>query len=748
MQISIKELLKNSFYFSNESCANQEIENIIAKQEDLKEALMVYSSKVVCKSKLFKNALSKKEGNKIYIDFKNNTYMSSFPGYYLVREIYKKLDEYNIAHKGVFPDTPVSDFKLDVETHYNNLLGVLKCDLYSLELNKPLYILISNIDLPYDNDFSMTFYRHFVFDKRTLPENLHVFLLTSNNTQKEENSEYLESVEIVANDNPKPIFKELMEKGERSVNDEALLTANPLLRLRDYIYIAGYILNYCGKNEESKALNNLLSKNNTDEVLLYIFDEFYGRLSKLGRVIFSEALLDLYMFNLGLTEYNIVNSGRFLMGRESHYLANYNEVSEEEKDLILSFLEFFTTREDDRLIITDRVIREFIGSNAMILTNTLTATYKERLYLAVDHAYGDNESIEVYDYRGNYHMIKYIYERQFDQDERFSKKNIVRYAVFDPLIKRIKEVIDEYAKELEDNSDLDRRIISDKDAFMLAFIERSSIIYQSSGLFTPFNDLLDNQFLMYQLMSKSRRLVRRLVNRCIDTGFDYQARISNGQTDGSGIYVPIAGMFSYLFFGKNNKKYDQFKEELTVLVADVFRENDILIGGDFKDFIQNYHVTPITDFVLCNGSSDLIKDHNYLEEALKDNIDPNFDNLISDLCDFSKKYQETENVFHKIIYAYFAFRIYIFLGENKKVTRDISSRLEPIMEDILIYTEYCYYPEVYGAIYMYFGRIYPLDYLKRMEIGINLMRSQGYKKEIRLFVTAYKYFSSVKKEGR
>ncbi len=748
MQISIKELLKNSSYLSNESPVYQEVERIIAKQEELREALMVYSSKVMCKSMLFKNALSKLDGNKIYIDFKKNSYISSFPGYYLVREIYKKLDEYNIPHKGVFPDTPISDFRLDVETHYNNLLGVLKCDLYSLQLNRPLYILISDIDLPYDNDFSMTFYRHFLFDKRTLPENLHVFLLTSNNTQKEENSEFLEAVEIMANDNPKLIFKEIMDKCERAINQEALLTANPSLRLRDYMYIAKYILNYCGEEKGNKALASLLGKNNTDEVLLYIFDEFYARLSKLGRVIFSEALLDLYMFNLGLTEYNIINSGRFLMGRESHYLANYNEVSEEEKELILSFLGFFTTKEDDRLVITDRVIREFIGSNAMILTNTLTATYKDRLYLAVDHAYGDNESIEVYDYRGNYRMIKYIYERQFDIDERFSKKNIVRFSVFDPLIKRINEVIASYAKELEENSDLDRRIVSDKDAYMLAFIERSSIIYQSSGLFTPFNDLLDNKFLMYQLLSKSRRLVRRLVNRCIDTGFDYQARISNGKTDASGIYVPIAGMFSYLFFDKENKKYEKFKEELTVLVADVFRENGILVGGDFKDYIQNYHVTPITDFVLCNGSSDQIKDHNYLEEALKDNVDPNFDNLISDLCDFSKKYQETENVFHKIIYAYFAFRVYIFLGENKKVTRDISSKLEPIMEDVLIYSEYCYYPEVYGAIYMYFGRIYPLDYLRRMEIGINLMRSQGYKNEIKLFVTALKYFSSIKREGR
>ena len=744
MQI-IKELLNNSFYYSKESSTFQEVERIIELQEQKREAMLVYSNKVVSKSKLFKNALSKKEGDKIFIDFKKNSYMSCFPGYFLVKEIYKKLDEYNIPHHGVFPVTPVSDVLLDVETHYNNLISVLKTDLYTLELDRPLYILISNIDLPYDNDFSLTFYRHFLFDKRTLPNNLHVFLTTSNNNQKEENSYYLSNVEMDdSKDNPKLLFKEMMDKLGKKVNDEVLLTANPTLRLYDYMNIAGYVINYCGPKEYDYALSTLLNKNNTDEILLFIFDDFFNRLSSSGKVIFCEALLDLYMFNLGLTKDQIIYSGRYLLNKESHYLADYNEVSEDEKSLILAYLDFYTTTEEDRLIMNDRIIRDFIGTNAMLLTNVVTSNYKERLYNAVDHAYGDNERIEVYDYRGNYHMIKSIYLAEFDRQDRFSKKNIVKYAIFELLRKRLLEVIDDYVKGLEEGADYSRRKISDKDIYMLAYIERSTVIFESGNLFTAFDGLLSNKNLMYYLVTKSRRMVRRIVKRCIDTGFEYQRRISGGITDRYGPYVPIAGMFSYLFFGKDKEKFEPMKEELTILVADVLKESGILVNGSFKDSIATYHVTPIYDFLLTNCSSEIIKAHDSLDEVVNGKNDPDFKLLTNYIRDFSDKYQNDENIFHKLAYAFMALRTYIFLGENRKVTKEISSYLEPIMLDIKIYLEYCYYPEVYGAINMYYGRIFPHDYLPLMKLGIDLMKSQGYENEIKLYLNAFNYFASVK----
>ena len=337
-------------------------------------------------------------------------------------------------------------------------------------------------------------------------------------------------------------------------------------------------------------------------------------------------------------------------------------------------------------------------------------------------------------------MIKSIYLAEFDRQDRFSKKNIVKYAIFELLRKRLLEVIDDYVKGLEEGADYSRRKISDKDIYMLAYIERSTVIFESGNLFTAFDDILSNKNLMYYLVTKSRRMVRRIVKRCIDTGFEYQRRISNGMTDRYGPYVPIAGMFSYLFFGNDDKNSKQ-KEELTLLVAEVLRESDILVNGDFKVFIKDYHVTPVTDFFLVNGDSDIIKDHNYLEEIFNGKEEVNYEFLANDILDFSKKYQDDENVFHKLAYAYMALRTYIFLGENRRVTKEISSYLEPIMQDIKIYLEFCYYPEVYGAINMYYGRIFPHDYLPLMKLGIDLLKSQGYTNEIKLYLNAYNYFS-------
>ena len=171
MDLFEKELLKNNSYFVETPCLNEEVERIIALEAEQREALMVYSPAPTGKNSAFRNAVSKKEGDKIFINFNDLTYMSSFPAYYIVNTIYEKLDEFGIPHQGDFPNTPPSDAGLDVETNLDVLLGVLKTDLYCLKLEKPLYIVICNADMAFDNDFSLTFYRHFVFDRRRLPDN-------------------------------------------------------------------------------------------------------------------------------------------------------------------------------------------------------------------------------------------------------------------------------------------------------------------------------------------------------------------------------------------------------------------------------------------------------------------------------------------------------------------------------------------------------------------------------------------------
>ena len=755
MQPFEKELLKNNSYFVETPLLEEEVENIIALESEQREALMVYSPAPVGKNFAFRNALNKKEGKKIFINFNDLSYMSSFPAYYVVKQIYDKLDEFGIPHNGDFPDTPPSDFHLDVETHYDVLLGVLKTDLYCLNLKEPLYILISNCDLPFDNDFSLTFYRHFIFDKRRLPDNLHVFLITNDNTQVEMNKEFISTVNLEGNkDNPKLFFKELMNKYGRKVDEELLLLANPSLKISDYIYIAGFVINYMGLKEYNYALKALLGKNNTDEILLAIFDDFYHKLSKYGKVIFTEALLDLYMFNFGLSKEQILNSGRYLLGLDNERLKDYEEISRNEREIVLASLEFFTREEEGRLVFVDKIIREFVGTNAMYFTNLICNNYKDRLYDAVDHIYNDEEYILKKDYRYSseeymgdctYKLYKENYLKKFEQEERFSKKNIARFAIFEPLCERLKEYINNYASSLNEST-FNKKEIDEQQILMMSYIERAGVIYQSGLDFEAFYKLFGNRNLMYMLLSKSRRLVRRLITRAIDTNYDYHRKVIGGKGDiSSSLASIIESTFRYL---NDDKDDNNLKEELLVIIGEVFEENNMLYNGKVKDTYYKYLVCPITDFALVTAhDTDVLKDVNYLVEALREK-ELNFENLAADIVVFTRSYENTENVFHKLIYAYLAFKTYMVLGENRRVNSKISELLEPIISEILIYTEYCYFSEVYGAIYAFFGRIYPKDYLERMILGTHLLKSQGYRKSVELFISAIKYFSSLRiKEG-
>ena len=741
MQAFEKELLKNNSYFVETPCLNEEVEKIIALEEEKHQALMVYSSAPIGKNFAFKNALEKKKGNKIFINFNDCSFMSAFPAYFLVKKIYDKLDEFGINHQGDFPNTPPSSAYVDLETHLDTMLGVLKTDLYCLELKEPLYILIGNTDMPFDNDFSLTFYRHFIFDKRRLPDNLHVFLITSSKNHAEASQEFLEVIDLEGNkDNPKLFFKELLAKYSRTVNDELLLLANPSLKICDYLYIAGYAINYCGLKEFDYALRTLLTKNNTDEVLLYIFEELASHLTKFGQAIFAEALLDLYMFNFGLVKENLIESGKHLFSKDKKYFKDYEEISREEKELILSYLQFFTVEEAGRVIISDRVIREFIGTNAMQLTKMVTSVYEERVNCVIEHIHSVKEGYKDYPI----FSIREIYYSDFRKEKRFSRKEIVNYAIFEPLIARVNQFINNYGEIIKDDYVLRKSKADPLEMLMMSYIERATVIYESSINPGAFCDLIQNEDLMLFLMSKSRRLVKRIIARYIATCLAWQRKTYNGKVDRTSIATTLQGMTNYLFFVE---KRSEIKEQLALLIAEAQYEQGVLINNYYMDILKQYVVVPATDFILANGDKEILERYVEFEESLREEK-INFEYLTADLRDFCAKYENSENVFHKLIYAYFAFKAYITLGENHETKKVMSSWLEPIMEDVLIYAEYCYYPEMYGLIYMYFGRLYPEDYLGRMEMGINFLNAQGYAHTVDPFMKALSYFSSLRKEEK
>lgn len=750
MQIEIKELLKRSSYFSNNDYLKEKIDKIIDLEDLKREALLVYLNSKTYEDEFFKEELNKKEGNKIFIDFSDISYSSSFPAPFFVKKIYEKLDEFNIHYEGDYSFTPKCEAKVDVETYYDNLLGILKTDLYSLELDKPLYILINNIDLPYDNDFSLTFYRHFVFDKRFLPKNLHVFLITNNKQQKEQLSEYLNTVEFEKDlSNPKLLFKELMEMGGAKLSDELLLLATPTLKLNDYFYVAKYILNYCPLDDYNRTLQLMLSKYNTEEILFYIFNDFYKKLSEKGKAIFSEGLIDLYMFNFGLTLDEVINSGRYLLNKENKYLINYDEIDTKEKEEISSFLEFFACLEDNRLVMSDKTIKDFIGSNAMILTGYVTSRYEKRLVDAIDYIYKEFDKVEItryiYNKKSTYSVDKDIYLNDIGINNKIAKKNLVKNAIFDVLLDRLALEIASFGKTLESYKEFDKKEISDKESFIISFVERATVIAESATNYSSIDNILTNKYLLYLIASKSRRMFKRIVCRYINTAYDYQTKVLNATADGYGVFVPLAGCLAHLF---KEDEFNNLQRELITLAAEVMDENGALVNSNFKDELDQYNVCPIVDFVLNNGNEDVVNELDLiLGELKKEN--PDFRMLKEKVRLYSSKYQDEENVYIRVMYAYLALKTYVFLGENRWVNKELSSYLEPIMLSVIIDIEYCYYPEVYGAIYMYFGRIYPTDYLNRLEMGIHLLKSQGYLKGLKLFISAFNYFSSIKqREGK
>ena len=84
------------------------------------------------------------------------------------------------------------------------------------------------------------------------------------------------------------------------------------------------------------------------------------------------------------------------------------------------------------------------------------------------------------------------------------------------------------------------------------------------------------------------------------------------------------------------------------------------------------------------------------------------------------------------------------LGEKKMANPKLAALLDPILEEVLYYAEYCYFPELYGMIYALFGRFYPKEYLERMITGAHLLKAQGYQKVLEPFVTAFRYFASLR----
>ncbi len=742
MEFLDKRLLNNNSYFVETPRLNEEVERIIALEEQNRRALLVYSSEKSGKNHAFKNAINKREGNKIVIDFNDNSMMCHFPGYHIVRRIYNKLEEFGVEYNEPFPEIEEAGSAEDLETYVDSKLGVLKRDLYCLKLDEPLYILICNADKPFNYDPSLTFYYHFLFDKRDLPENLHVFIITSSETQAKENEEFIETVRLESNlDDPKIFFRNLLKEHSYEISDFDLINANDNLKIHDYIYIAGYVLNYSEPKDYDAALKTLLRKNNSDEILMHVYQEFFSKLTPNGGAIFTEALLDLGMFRYGLTKNQILESGKYLLGSENHYLNDYEEIEESEKELVLSYLEYFTVDEMDRLIISDQLIFQFVCSKVDYFTDMLTINCRRRVMAAIDYIFFSKEEIRVGKYKAN----KYVYLNAYLKPEYFDEVNLVKHALFDPLCARLTEFINNYCAIIKDAPpDLSYMSANGLTLLMMAYIDSATAIYEAAGDYGIFQHLFKED-LMFVLVAKSKKLVRRLINREINANFNFQKKEYNDKTDSESVSRIIVYSFEHLFEGES---FLVHREILINVVISVLEENNMLNDYTFSNKYKEspYVASPMYDFVEANASSRTTMQWRSFELSLM--RDPDSGDTLSQIKQFISEYESTESVYEKFIYAYMAMKGFIYLGDKRELGDNNIELLSPITSEILYYTEYCYYPEVYGVIYMYFGRIYPTECLYRLQRGITILKSLGYNSFVKPFELANEHYSSSKKEDK
>lgn len=693
----------------------ESIENALFQQEEKRCALLIFTPGQDLYPQ-FKRAIEGKEGDAIFIDCRQNSFLSGFPSHSILSQLEEGLRKAGVEYDLDYPEFKTYEKRYDLETHEDFELGRFKKAFYELEPKKPLYLLIGNADAPYSNDFSLTFHRHFIFDKRRLPENLHVLFLSGDPDYVRDNEEMLEAITLEApKEDPIPCFLSILEKHGRKLTKYDLGDMNPNLTLADYLDVAAMAIDYAGEKDYKPLAKELLSCPNSDALLSQTLEFFLGRLSEPGKALFAEALLDLYVFPLGLTADQILQSGRYLLSGRLAKMVGYDEIDPLEGERLLAYLRFYAEIEAERYWIRSERIKRFVGENSLMLSRIVTEAYPARILNAV--AYSKPRS-------------KAQYLNSLEQEGRFLKKNLTRYALFEPLCLRLLDLICHYAGMLELEPGSNRVELSSLEQMMLVYIDVATHRFGEYGFPQFIAEVLSHEELVYFVMSKSHRLFRRMLTRYVDA--------SKG-IEGKTIAKSLQSALS--FASPQNERYD-----VSLVLGSVLYENDILFRGKLKDYCDDHSLSPLTDFTVLAGRDGDVQIL-YDLETRRDLDDEDIQALIADLKRFSSDYEEEQNYFRKLILAYYCFRIFFTLGEKKRYDTKLSVYLETILQDVLVYVEYCYFPEVRGLIYACFGRTYPEDYLSRLNEGVYYAQSQGYRRSIRSLEKALRYFEALK-EGR
>ena len=713
-----------------------QVSDIISYGERNHLPIIAYSDEQLGKTMLFNRMISSKaNADKIIINLRADKTMQYFPWYYLSVQLAKEFDRLGLDIYSS-DEVPSPKAHINEESYYQSFLGLLCNNIYGLELKRPLYILINDFDLLFENDASDTFLRHFICSKEKLPNNLYVFMTSNNKSQLQVGKFNVAEMHSNELDNPKVFLSDYLNNFAKKIDKEILDLANPKLSFVEYKYIADYLIYYCNFASYKETAKVLLGMNNKDEILKHIYLDSVSKLSSKCASVFSEILIRLAVFDPGFSEEMLFASyskDTAIEELKEHQV--YVDLSEIEKASIMRPLRYFSDVESGIIFISDRGIKDFLKRNINELYKVIASTYKQRSEEAANRLFDEVDIVTKY---GRQYSKEEYVALLNEQDEMNQK---IEYAIFDPLCAYLNKVIMDYAdKRLKDDESFSSDNISDHDFYMLSIIQEGARLYKINTRADLYQNILSNKRLMYFIQSISHSLVKRLIKGYIDLNIDLQNRQYH-KVDMNNIAFLLDYVFKDITDAKEeNENLIYIHKKIIGNIALTLRENDLL-SGKLSDLVDgDYAIDEVFSMFVNTNCSEEIMDLCY-EVDYELCIDQRIDALKQYFGSSYKAFLENTSYFDKVAVAYNIFTISFYLAEQEQMGQEEYQVLSYICQHIEEYLRYCFYPEIIAMFDMFFGRLYPNNVLWRIKMGISVLEHQGFKAVFESYQEAYDYFS-------
>lgn len=698
-------------------------------------ALAVIATDRLGKTTLFNQFVNNKpDVDKIIINFEADIAMQYFPAYYLYKLIRKGLEDSRYPIKD--DDTlPLPEGLNNYESALQASLALLKRNLYQTEYKRPLYILINDANLFYNNDRSKTFFRTFLFDDQQLPENLHV-IITTNSVQQRETTPLAFAEMHPTSDDPKKYFTEYLSQFAKKIDKGLLDKANPQLKYTEYKLIADYLIYYCNFSSYRQTAEKLLSMANFLEILRYVYDDFISNMPMKCASVFTEILLRLQIFKPGFSESALFDSydKKTALEEIAEYQV-YVDLSEIEKAAIMRPLRYFTNVDSGTIFISEPYVRMFISKDLQYLFNILSRTYEERSESVANAMFEKCDSVVKFGRAvGREEYLEMLRSKDV-------KDQSMKYAILDPLCAYLNKTIMSFAdNELKDNQEaFDPEHLNDKEIQMLVYVQEAAQLYMFNTRADLYSKILNHTGLMLFICCKSHSLFRRLIADYIELNLNIQ-KAQFSHVDENMLTFTV----NYALRSITNADKEQYEEFVIGNAIDnaimVLEEHDRLDDELLRlSEEEQKGAIPMQDFALnaCSSEACLnLYDFHYNTE------DEDTETVTETLNDLLNRFEETQNVFDKLLYSYYIIKAFMALSEEDSMPDELFEPVQEVFVETQELQRYCFFPEVNAMLDISLGRISPKRLLWRMQLGLEVMKSQGFTESIEEFEKDYEYFKN------